>query len=90
MHLTQKTPEGKPQSAIPRPSARWAHLVTIMLELAELDMLSATSSPPRIIPALRRMFLANAAELLDHARFCGEISLILEGRRVLLLQAVRS
>jgi hypothetical protein len=90
MHLTEKSTEGKPQSATPRPSARWAHLVTIMLDLAELDIILGISSPPRIIPALRRMFLANAADLLDHARFCGEVSLILEGRRMHLLQAVRS
>jgi hypothetical protein len=78
---TDSEPDCKPAAAIePRASERWNYLTIAAAEKAErlIDVaLPLVGLSPN--PALQSELLERAADLVDVARFAGEISLLLEG-----------
>jgi hypothetical protein len=84
MHLTQN-PAGRKPRALLFATARWAWLMDELFQLAEYYAMIGLLSPVR---ASTDRNLRTAAYLVDHAKWCGQVAMILDGQTRHLLPAV--
>ena len=84
MHLTEN-PAGRKPRALLLATARWAWLMDELFQLAEFYAMAGLISSAR---ATTDRNLRIAADMIDHAMFCGRVAMVLEGRTRHLLPAV--